>query len=477
MATTSIWSVKGWLGKLLIYAENPEKTLNPNFYPRKDLSEQERQGLDDVIDYAVQQGKTTKIDTDDENVSVIQRFVSGVNCSASTARDEMIAVKRRFGKENGVVAYHGYQSFAPGEVNPQTAHEIGLKLAQKLWGNGYQVIVATHLDQESHIHNHFVVNTVSFKDGKRYHRTEKDYYDMQKESDRLCREYGLSVIENPQRGKSKHYGEWKAEQDSRPTWRGIIRADMDSAIRRSKTEKQFFHFLKEMGYEIKIGRDISVRPLGKERFFRLARNLGEEYSIGEIRRRILSQRFLKLSVSSYVSHPPKYTLRVSFKKIRKVTGFRALYFHYCYLLGIFPKKRPLKKRSVPILFREDLIRAKELSDEARLLVKHRIDTSEQLLDFQSKTESEIDEITSQRKQLYKVLRSKNTVQDGEIKMEVKEKISAFNAELKKLRYQVKLCKDIIVRSEQIKEKFKTIHEDAENQRKEREKDEQFRGRG
>lgn len=177
MATTSIWSVKGWLGKLLIYAENPEKTLNPNFYPRKDLSEQERQGLDDVIDYAVQQGKTTKIDTDDENVSVIQRFVSGVNCSASTARDEMIAVKRRFGKENGVVAYHGYQSFAPGEVNPQTAHEIGLKLAQKLWGNGYQVIVATHLDQESHIHNHFVGNTVSFKDGKRYHRTEKDYYD------------------------------------------------------------------------------------------------------------------------------------------------------------------------------------------------------------------------------------------------------------------------------------------------------------
>ena len=386
MATTSIWSVKGWLGKLLIYAENPEKTLNPNFYPRKDLSEQERQGLDDVIDYAVQQGKTTKIDTDDENVSVIQRFVSGVNCSASTARDEMIAVKRRFGKENGVVAYHGYQSFAPGEVNPQTAHEIGLKLAQKLWGNGYQVIVATHLDQESHIHNHFVVNTVSFKDGKRYHRTEKDYYDMQKESDRLCREYGLSVIENPQRGKSKHYGEWKAEQDSRPTWRGIIRADMDSAIRRSKTEKQFFHFLKEMGYEIKIGRDISVRPLGKERFFRLARNLGEEYSIGEIRRRILSQRFLKLSVSSYVSRPQKYTLRGSFKKIRKVTGFRALYFHYCYLLGIFPKKRPLKKRSVPILFREDLIRAKELSDEARLLVKHRIDTPEQLLDFQSKTE-------------------------------------------------------------------------------------------
>lgn len=465
------------MGKVLIYIENPDKTENPASYEKPDMDTKEAQGLSDVIEYAIQQKKTGKVTVDDENVPVMQRFVSGVNCSPTTARDEMMAVKKRFGKEEGTVAYHGYQSFAPGEATPEMAHEIGLRLAKALWGEKYQVLVATHLDKSHHLHNHFVVNTVSFIDGIKYHRTEKDYYDMQKESDRLCREYGLSVIENPQRGKSKHYGEWKAEQDSRPTWRGIIRADMDSAIRRSKTEKQFFHFLKEMGYEIKIGRDISVRPLGKERFFRLARNLGEEYSIGEIRRRILSQRFLKLSVSSYVSRPQKYTLRGSFKKIRKVTGFRALYFHYCYLLGIFPKKRPLKKRSVPILFREDLIRAKELSDEARLLVKHRIDTPEQLLDFQSKTESEIDEITSQRKQLYKVLRSKNTVQDGEIKMEVKEKISAFNAELKKLRYQVKLCKDIIVRSEQIKEKFKTIREDAENQRKEREKDEQFRGRG
>ena len=81
------------------------------------------------------------------------------------------------------------------------AHEIGLKLAKALWGEKYQVLVATHLDKAHHLHNHFVVNTVSFLDGIKYHRTEKDYFDMQRESDRLCREYGLSVIENPQRGK------------------------------------------------------------------------------------------------------------------------------------------------------------------------------------------------------------------------------------------------------------------------------------
>ena len=142
----------------------------------------------------------------------------------------MIAVKKRFGKEGGVVAYHGYQSFAPNEATPEMAHEIGVRLAKVLWGEKYQVLVATHLDKENHLHNHFVVNTVSFVDGIKYHRTEKDYFDMQRESDRLCREYGLSVIENPQRGKSKHYGEWRAEQEGRPTWRGLIKNDVDTAI-------------------------------------------------------------------------------------------------------------------------------------------------------------------------------------------------------------------------------------------------------
>ena len=200
MATTSIWRVNGWLGKVLIYIENPDKTENPDFFEKQDMDGKEAQGLSDVIEYAVQQQKTGKT-VESEGETVMRQFVSGVNCSPSTARDEMIAVKKRFGKEDGTVAYHGYQSFAPGEATPELAHEIGLALAKKLWGEKYQVLVATHLDRENHLHNHFVVNTVSFVDGIKYHRTEQDYFDMQRESDRLCREYGLSVIENPQRGR------------------------------------------------------------------------------------------------------------------------------------------------------------------------------------------------------------------------------------------------------------------------------------
>ena len=161
MAVTSIWRVNGWLGKLVIYVENPEKTGNPSYVPQGTAGGKTG-GLEDVIQYAMNSSKTQKAE---EQAEVLRNFVSGINCHPATAREEMLAVKKRFGKETGTVAYHGYQSFAPGEATPEMAHEIGIKLAQRLWGDQYQVVVATHLDRESHLHNHFVVNTVSFQDG------------------------------------------------------------------------------------------------------------------------------------------------------------------------------------------------------------------------------------------------------------------------------------------------------------------------
>ena len=187
MATTSLWRVHGWLGKVVVYIENPDKTKNPKFFVKPEMTEHQTQGLADVIDYAVRMEKTTE-QTQDETTPVTRQFVSGINTSPVTARDCMMRTKQEFRKTDGVVAYHGYQSFAPGEVTPEIAHEIGVKLANKLWGKRYQVLVATHLDKDSHIHSHFVINTVSYIDGKKFHRTEQDYYNMQKESDALCRE-------------------------------------------------------------------------------------------------------------------------------------------------------------------------------------------------------------------------------------------------------------------------------------------------
>ena len=157
MAITSIWSVKGWLGKLMIYAENPDKTENPDYFERQGMTTVEAQGLSDVIDYASQ---TRKTQLTDENAEILRHYVTGVNCAADTARDEMLAAKKKFGKEDGVVAYHGIQSFAPEDIQagltPDMAHEIGVELARRLWGDKYQVVVATHLDKENHLHSHFV---------------------------------------------------------------------------------------------------------------------------------------------------------------------------------------------------------------------------------------------------------------------------------------------------------------------------------
>ena len=466
MATTSIWRVKGWLGKVVVYVENPDKTTNPKFYADRELTEQDGQQLSDVIRYAVNSEKTQE--TSSEDGAPLHRFVSGINCSPATARDEMLAVKKRFGKKDGTVAYHGYQSFAPGEATPELAHEIGVKLATRLWGDRYQVIVATHLDKENHLHNHFVLNTVSFVDGIKYHRTKKDYHDMQTVSDELCREYRLSVIENPQYGKAKQYGEWRAEQEQRPTWRGLIRTDIDEAIRQAMTERQFFDALRKKGYTVKIGKDISVRPPGKERFVRLMRNFGEDYSLDNIRRRILSQSRPERKKSEQKPTILRVRLIGNLKTARKLTGFRALYVHYCYLLGIFPKNCPQQNRKrLHFLLREDLLKLDTITAETRLLVGHRIDTAEQLFSYRDKVSEKITVLTEKRKQLYKTQRTAAVKSDPEKAAEVKAQIAALSKELAALRKEVVLCNNIAERSGVIKNKIKAVREDEHIKEKEK----------
>lgn len=455
--------------------ENPEKTENPKFYTQEDMTGKGGQDLSDVIRYAVNSEKTQQ--ADDEDCAVVHRFVSGINCSPSTAREEMLAVKKRFGKENGTVAYHGYQSFAPGEATPEMAHEIGKKLAARLWGDRYQVIVATHLDKENHLHNHFVLNTVSFTDGIKYHRTKKDYRDMQTVSDELCREYGLSVIEQPQRGRSKQYGEWRAEQENRPTWRGLIRADVDEAIRQSMTERQFFENLRQKGYEVKVGKDISVRPPGKERFVRLTRNFGEDYCLEAIRRRILSQT----RAEKKPSEPPRQVIRVrllgSLEKARKITGFRALYLYYCYLLGIFPKDRTwASPKRLHFLLREDLRKLDAISEETRLLVRNRIDTAGQLCSYRSEIKQKMESLVTDRKKLYRLSRTAAVKADEGKTAEIRSRIAAISKELAGLRKELALCDGIAVRSGIIREKVKAVRED-EKQRKENRENEHIRRRG
>ena len=330
------------------------------------------------------------------------------------------------------------------------------------------MIVATHLDKENHLHNHFVVNTVSFADGIKYHRTRKDYHEMQTVSDELCREYGLSVIEHPQQGRGKQYGEWRAGQEQRPTWRGLIRTDIDEAIRQAMTERQFFDNLRKKDYEVKIGKDISVRPPGKERFVRLIRNFGESYSIEQIRRRILSQTRAEKKPSEPTRQVIRIRLLGSLEKTRKITGFRVLYVHYCYLLGIFPKNKPKQnRRRLHFLLREDLRKLDAITAETRLLVRNRIDTAEQLFSYRDEAQDKIAALTAERKQLYKLQRTAAVKSDSEKAAEVKTQITALSKELAVLRKEVVLCNSIADRSGVIQEKIKAVREDEHIKEKEK----------
>ena len=438
MAVTSLWAVRGNLGGVLDYAANPEKT-----------------DLTNLLRYATQQRKTTV----QEEGTPVRQLVTGIHCAPATARQEMQAVKKRFGKEKGVIAYHGYQSFAPGECTPELAHEIGVKLARQLWGNRYQVLVATHLDRENHLHSHFVINTVSFVDGKKFYRSGRDYRAMREASDALCREYGLSVIENPQPGKTKHYAEHQAEQNGKPTWRSLIKRDVDAALRQSMTERQFFHALHQMGYEVTAGADISVRSQGKERFFRLGRNLGESYTPAGIRCRLLEQ---SRPEREYHPQPRKVKFHGQVKPARKATGFRALYYHYCYLLGIFPRNKRRLPRRVPPALREELLRGERFSQEVRLLSQYKIDTMERLEAYQGKVEDNLKGLLSQRDVLYHEFRTVAVQSDPERKDRVKQEISTLTGQIKQLRREVALCEDIAQRSEKMRENLEQKQIESRN---------------
>ena len=223
MATTSIWPINGSISHVIQYIGNPDKTTQVKF------SDLDLQSLRDVMDYAIQPTKTEQ-----------QRFVSGVNCLPEIARQQMIITKQRFGKLDGRTAYHAYQSFKPGEATAEIAHSIGVEFAEKLWGERFQVVVATHIDKE-HIHNHFVINSVSFLDGKKFHSDCKSYFGkMRVLSDELCRQHGMSVIDEPQGnlGRSRSHAEWQAEKDNQPTWRGLIRSDIDALLNTCSTWSQ-----------------------------------------------------------------------------------------------------------------------------------------------------------------------------------------------------------------------------------------------
>ena len=412
MATTKIWDIKGRLDSLINYAANPDKTDGKNF------DEGAIKALHNVMDYASDDYKT------EERI-----YVSAVNAMPETARQKMQQTKMQFRKTDGIVAFHAIQSFKPGEVTPKIAHEIGKRLAEEMWGDRFEVVIATHLNKE-HLHNHFVINSVSFIDGKKYYDNTANYNRLKKLSDTLCEEYNLSVIRNP-KSKGKHYAEILAEKNGYPTIRGQIKDELDEIIKASYTYKDFWKILRERGYEVKdTGKYIALKPAFSQRYIRL-KSLGDNYSEEAIKERIIKARN---GIRDLDKPKPDYNAWLNKYESIKLKGFKALYYRYLYLFGKIRKKETPQR--VSFYLREELIKFERYQKQFHFLYENDIETSGQLNEIKNSAEERIAELTSIRMGLY---RNPNA----------KSEIAEINKELKNLRAKLKMCNNILTDAERI----------------------------
>ena len=416
MATTKIWDVRAHVSKLLAYVANKNKTTME--FENKNFDESEKLAAEILgLPY-------------DHFATEEKKFVSGINCTPENAKEIMLSLLEDTDSSD-IQAYHGYQSFKPNEVTPDVAHTIGVQLANELWGEDFPVIVATHIDK-GHVHNHFCLSATGFS-GKRYHDCKATYKLMRDTSDRLCREYGLSVIEKPKKENRKHIAEVHAKQQGIPTIRDQIRSDIDSVVKYEVTLKSFYKRMQLLGYKFEYrGQYLCIKPYGYNKFFRMDK-LGTEYTEDELKARMAYNWRNDLLRALPIYKP---TLQ------EKPKGLYALYLHYCYLLGAVQKTVP-QDPEVYAAIREDVRRARMYNEHAKFLGKYNLNTTDDLQQHEQMVDAQISTLCKERQALRNKLR---WMKDSEKMQPIREEIYAISAKIKPLRKEQKMCKDIYERS-------------------------------
>ena len=461
MATTKLWKVVKRVDHVVAYATNKEKTKAIEFNNRYEMIVDD---LRDVIDYARNADKTEK-----------EYFVSGINCNPDSAYEEMQDAKEFYHKEDKILAFHGYQSFVKGEVSPELAHQIGVQLANEMWGDRFQVIVTTHLNT-NHIHNHLVLNSVSFKDGLKYYSNRTNTARLRHISDEICREYGLSVLPEKPCKKSKiNFDNYYKKSLYNDNYSNNAKRDLDLAIRQAYSYDDFLYLMKRLDYEITFrANKISIRKEPYKRNIRIERRYGENYSIENIKKRILEEQAVRVPFieSVYNYRKVNYPFAKRHKRA-KAKGFIALYYHYCYLLKVFPNNVPQQR--LPASIRADVSRMEELSNEARFLYANNIKTLDDLINYKDETNFKINELLDQRERLWS---KRKLSKDGNEMHQIAEEISSLNDKLIKLRKKVELCEDIKIRAPKIDENLTELdtQEELEKEAKDKKKEKNKKGK-
>lgn len=390
MAITKIKGVKNNLSRVIDYISNDEKT-NKEIYD----------DLHNELEYIGEDYKTEK-----------KLYVTGINCEAQSAYEEMMMIKKHYKKEKGNIAFHSIQSFAADEVTPDEAHEIGLQLAKEMWGDRFQVVVATHLNTK-HIHNHFVINSVSFVDGKKYYDNRKNYAELRRLNDSLCKEHNISSIEEKKTKSGLYYPNY-LKNISYNNYYTQAKQDLDYAIAISNNYDEFLKIMNNLNYEtiLRSGK-LSIRNNNYKRNIRIERYFGEDYSISNIKKQILGV-YLPEKQTYYRNYYQRdNTLDFLFKMNSK--GLALSYLKCLKIMNEYPTYT--RKCRLSNSIKEEVARMDSFSKETILLVTNHIETEEDLNKYYLSLGKE----SVEEKQLCKnILKRKDKVVEGikEIEREV-----------------------------------------------------------
>jgi hypothetical protein len=355
MAITKIIALRARMDAAINYVTNKDKTV-----------------LKNAVAYAANPDKN------------MERVLEGsCGCSIDNAHVQMNETKDQHGKKGGVLGYHIIQSFSPNEVTSENAYAISSEFVLRYLALKYETVWSTHVDR-NHIHSHIVFNSVSYVDGKKYVSNRKTYAEIQRISDEICREYGLSVIVPSKLNNTLSYADWDSMQNGNKTYRQRIKEDIDQAISESFSYGEFLVSMEEMGYDVKTGKHVAFRPPGKERFSR-GHNLGMDYSEEEIRARIENSPLPPIG-----AYPELTTYQTQqFERSKYMPDVERKYWRWMFMLGLV-KKRQAQPRMTKYL-KGELEKLERYKEQQKFLKTHGIGTTSELYNYKAKLTDKLEE--------------------------------------------------------------------------------------
>ena len=376
-------------------------------------------------------------------------LVSSVNCSVETAYEEMALTKKFFHKEDKTLGYHIIQSFKGNEVSPKLANQIGKELTEELWGDKYQVVICTHINKEN-VHNHIILNSVSFTDGYKYHNSKAQIAFLKETSDRLCLNYGLSILDTPKANKQKEFRQKNIDYFNRTDKKmQKIIIDIDEAIKSSKKYSDFKLILKSKGYEnIKdSGKYLSLKTPYYSRNVRINRAFGEKYSVEGIKERIYG--YIKEDLPPFANYKKKYYkktytgLKINMFLLQ-TSSFYRLYVHYLYFFGILPANNEYKELS-PDYYKQKR-KNNMIFEELNFLARYSFNSVSDVTKYKENLENKFPELKGKREILWRKYKSA----DINKKTEILKEINSLTEKIDKIQAQKNACDRIIARYEEIK---------------------------